>query len=177
MPKDGSTPTPVQTPAPTIPAPSATPTHEPIIDGPFDADRAMRTIGTLREAEKTLKAQLAEAAAKALKYDELENAKKSELQKLTEQLEAERIQRTALEGQALRARVALAKGVPAELADRLQGETEDELTADADKLMALVVPDGSAAPRASAHQGASGTPGLANDDPLLRDLKSKLGIA
>jgi hypothetical protein len=144
MPEDGTT-----TPNPTA-APGA---HEPTFDGPFDEERAKRTIGTLREAETKLKGQVTELSAKAQKYDEWENAQKTELQKLTDQLEAERVQRIALEGQALRARVALAKGLPAELADRLQGATEAEIVADADKLLALVTP-ASGAPRASSRQGA-----------------------
>ena len=144
MPEDG-TPTPEPTP---VPSP-----HEPTFDGPFDEERAKRTIGTLREAETKLKGQVTELAAKAQKYDEWENAQKTELQKLTEQLEAERTQRTTFEREALRTKVALTKALPAELVDRLQGETEEELQADADKLLALVTP-ASGAPRASSRQGA-----------------------
>ena len=167
MPEDGTT-----TPNPTA-APGA---HEPTFDGPFDEERAKRTIGTLREAETKLKGQVTELSAKAQKYDEWENAQKTELQKLTDQLEAERVQRIALEGQALRARVALAKGLPAELADRLQGATEAEIVADADKLLALVAPQGSGAPRASAHQGTN-TPPI-NSDPTARindDIRRRAG--
>lgn len=157
MPEDGTS----------TPAPTAAPgTHEPTFDGPFDEERAKRTIGTLREAETKLKGQVTELSAKAQKYDEWENAQKTELQKLTDQLEAERAQRIVFEGQALRARVALAKGLPAELADRLQGATEAEIVADADKLLALVSPQGSGAPRASAHQGGSTPP--VNSDPAAR---------
>jgi predicted DNA binding CopG/RHH family protein len=161
MPEDGTS----------TPAPTAAPgTHEPTFDGPFDEERAKRTIGTLREAEIKLKGQVTELSAKAQKYDEWENAQKTELQKLTDQLEAERAQRIAFEGQALRARVALAKDLPAELVDRLQGETEEELLADADKLLALVVPR-TGPPRASSAQGApepNGRSGGSMNDKLRR---------
>ena len=40
----------------------------------------------------------------------------------------------------LRLKVATSKGLPGELVDRLRGETEDELSKDADTLLALVKP-------------------------------------
>ena len=52
----------------------------------------------------------------------------------------------------LRAQIAEAKGLPPELAERLQGETEDELSADAENLLALVV-EAPSVPQASRHQG------------------------
>lgn len=151
------------------------PEHQPDFAGEFDADRAKRTIGNLRDAEKKLKAQVAELSAKAQELDKLKESEKTELQKLSEQLEAEKEKRTALERESLRARVALAKSLPAELADRLQGETEEELAADADKLIALVTPP-TGPPRASQRQGASESSPALNGDPLLRDLKAKLNI-
>jgi hypothetical protein len=58
---------------------------------------------------------------------------------------------------ALRYRVALAKGLPANLAERLQGTTQEELEADADELAGMVTttpngavrPDPSQGPRSS----------------------------
>jgi chromosome segregation ATPase len=141
----------------------------------FDADRAKRTILAQRESERKLKAQLAELQPKAEELDKIKAAQKTELERLTEQLEAERTQRTALERQVLRSRVALQKALPADLAERLQGETEEELIADADKLLALVTPVAPGAPRASSRQGAP-EPQTLDEDPLLRSLKSKLGI-
>ena len=141
----------------------------------FDADRAKRTILAQRESERKLKAQLAELQPKAEELDKIKAAQKTELERLTEQLEAEKEKRTALERESLRARVALAKSLPAELVDRLQGETEEELAADADKLIALVAPT-TGPPRASRRQGASESSPALNSDPLLRDLKAKLNI-
>ena len=141
----------------------------------FDADRAKRTILAQRESERKLKAQLAELQPKAEELDKIKAAQKTELERLTEQLEAEKEKRTALERESLRARVALAKSLPAELVDRLQGETEEELAADADKLIALVAPT-TGPPRASQRQGASESSPALNGDPLLRDLKAKLNI-
>ena len=81
-------------------------------------------------------------------YDDLKQA----AQKLAEmeaenQTEAQRLsgERDKFKGEAesksaenLRLRVALAKSVPADLIDRLRGSTQEELEADADKLLSLV---------------------------------------
>ncbi len=152
--------------------------HEPEFEGEFDPERAKRTIGNLRATEKQLKAQVAELVKKAQKLDELEEAEKTEQERLTEQLNQATEKLQALERQSLRNRIALEKGVPAQLASRLQGETEEELAADADALLSLVTSEQHepSPPRASPRQGTRETPALNDDDPLLRDLKSKLGI-
>lgn len=118
--------------------------NTPNFDGPFDEAKAQRLVENLRESERKLKEELAT----------LRQSKKTELQKLTEQLTAETAKREKLEREALRTRVGLAKGLPAELIDRLQGETEEDLQADADKLIKLVTPEAPGVPRASRTQGA-----------------------
>lgn len=71
--------------------------------------------------------------AKAAKFDELEAANKTELQKLAERAEAAEKRAAQAESVALRSKVAAAKGVPA---SSLTGTTEEELTASADELIA-----------------------------------------
>lgn len=153
-----------------------TPNLEPDFEGEYDAERAKRTIGTLREAERKLKAQLADLQLKAQELDALKEAQKTELERLTEQLNAERAQTGPLKNENLRLRVAIAKALPAELADRLRGETEEDLQADADKLLALVPAPSPGVPRASSRQGAPESSKPGGDDPLLHSLKAKLGI-
>lgn len=129
-----------------------------------------------REWEKRAK----ENKDAALKLQELEDAKKTETEKLTDKLTTAAQQRDQLASEAMKLRIALRKGVPADLIDRLRGETEEEVEADADALLALVAPkDDSTAPgpRPDLSQGSSGNGATAlNGDPLLNDLKSKLGI-
>ena len=76
--------------------------------------------------------------AKATKYDEAEEASKSELQKITESRDALQAELDGLKKQeALRQtrdKVAEAKGVPAHL---LTGETEEECSAQADSILAF----------------------------------------
>lgn len=74
------------------------------------------------------------------KLQELEDAKKSELEKATARADrAERARDEAL-ARVMRAEVAARKGLTAEQAKRLQGNTEEELEADADELLAAFKP-------------------------------------
>ena len=70
----------------------------------------------------------------------LEDAQKSESQRQTEQLQALQRERDEAAQALARYRVATAKGVPADLVDRLRGNNEDELTEDADRLLAILRP-------------------------------------
>ena len=76
--------------------------------------------------------QLEEMSAKLQKY---EDAKKSDLDKLTER--ATTAEKSAADAQAelLRYRVARDKKIPAEWVDRLRGSTQEDLEADADSLL------------------------------------------
>lgn len=129
-----------------------------------------------REWEKRAK----ENKDAASKLQELEDAKKTETEKLTDRAAKAETRASELESELLRLRVAISKQVPPDLVDRLRGETEEELAADADKLLKLVTPetDGrtAPAPRPDLSQGGSGNGAALNSDPLLNDLKSKLGI-
>ncbi|MBA2504818.1 MAG: DUF4355 domain-containing protein [Thermoleophilaceae bacterium] len=76
----------------------------------------------------------------AARLAELEESKKSDVEKLAS--ERDRLQgemdRAAAEN--LRLRVATSKGLPADLVDRLRGSTQEEMEADADQLLELVKP-------------------------------------
>ncbi|HEX4811692.1 MAG TPA: DUF4355 domain-containing protein [Nonomuraea sp.] len=88
-----------------------------------------------REWEKRAKAN-ADAAAKLAA---LEESQKSEAQKLQEAKDAAERRASEAEKANLRYRVAVTKQLPAELVDRLRGDTEEEMSADADALLSLVV--------------------------------------
>jgi hypothetical protein len=76
--------------------------------------------------------------AKAAEFDKIAEGQKTEAQKAAER--ADKAEREAAEhkGALLRLRVATSKGLPPDLSDRLRGDSEDELNADADRLLALV---------------------------------------
>lgn len=101
------------------------------------------------EYVKNLRAQAAkyrtEAKANAdaaARLAALEESQKTETQRLLEERDALKAERDAVKSEAMRARVALSKGLPADLADRLRGTTEDELSEDADRLLDLLKPSG-----------------------------------
>jgi superfamily II RNA helicase len=73
--------------------------------------------------------------AKAAKVDEAEATKKSDVDKLTEQIEELKKGHADAEARALRAEVATAKGLTAAQAKRLAGATREELEADADEII------------------------------------------
>ena len=94
----------------------------------LDAERRAR-----REAERQLQAV-------NTRLQEIADQGKSDLEKATERAAKAEQQLAALQGEKLRFEVAAAKGLPYDLANRLQGGTRDELEADADTLIALLRP-------------------------------------
>lgn len=126
-----------------------------------------------REWEKRAKAN----ADAATRLAQLEDQQKTEQQRLTERAEKAEREAQSREVSLTRYRVAVAKGVPAELVDRLRGDTEDEIAADADALLALVATPGTTTPRPDPSQGVrSGATAALNGDPLEASLRAKLGI-
>jgi hypothetical protein len=99
-----------------------------------------------------------ENATAAQKLAEIENANKTELEKLTERAAAAEARAAQIELAATRNEIALEKGLTPSQAKRLVGSTRDELAADADELLAdLKVSKPSAAPSSDA-QGKQGEP-------------------
>jgi hypothetical protein len=92
----------------------------------------------LREERARARAEAKRAAALEARLKEFEDRDKTESQKLAEARQAAEQRATAAESALARYRVAATKGVPAELVERLRGDTEDELAADADRLLELV---------------------------------------
>jgi signal recognition particle GTPase len=86
----------------------------------FDADKAADRIRKLQSEAKNLRERAKAAEKKAEGVDEKD----------------QRI--TSLEGELLRERVGRRLHLPDELVDRLRGSTEEEILADAEKLVAIV---------------------------------------
>lgn len=125
-------------------------------DAPELGDAGKKAIAAERRradaAEKALKALQAEADERATsELSELERLKKENADLLSG--------KSAAELAALRSQVALEKGLPANLAARLQGDDYDALTADAESLAELVTGNKPATPKADPSQGAKPTGG------------------
>ena len=101
--------------------------------GPVSYERFKK----VNERLKSLETAEAQRIADAKAASDAQLAEQQKWQELAEsrekELKAERITNT-------RQRIAMLKGVPAELIDRLQGGTEEEIAADADRLMQYIKP-------------------------------------
>ncbi len=106
--------------------------------GPVPYERFKQVNDALREMQERL-AQVEEERKEA---EERELKEKEDWKTLAEKREAEEIcRRFAAERLArLRLQVATMKGIPVAMADRLRGETEEELLKDADVLLPLLRP-------------------------------------
>lgn len=107
------------------PAPEATPEPQT-----FDADY----VANLRKEAAKYRTQAKANAEAAKRLAEIEEASKTAEQKQAETLANLQAENARLMAESLKAQVAAAKGVPADL---LAGTTEDELNAAADRLLAF----------------------------------------
>lgn len=123
-------------PEPTDPTPTVVP---PAAQGDPDqlGDAGKRALAAERK-----RADDAEKASKALQaqIDQIEAAKLSDLEKAQKTAADATATATKAQVEAARLRVAMAKGIPVALVDRLRGNTEEEIAADADELLRVVTP-------------------------------------
>ena len=124
----------------------------------FDADY----VAKLRQEAAKYRTDAKANADAAKRLAEIEEAQKTETQKLADRLAAAEKKAQDAELKALRSDIAQAKGVPAAL---LTGSTEDELNASADALIAFRggAPKPPTAPPAAGVQGNVGKPVGATD--------------
>lgn len=157
------------------------------------SEQAPAEQATQTEAKQGEPADLGDAGKKALAAERdarkaAENALKATQEKLAqfEQAnlsEVEKAQKAAQEAQAQLANltrqntintVALAKGVPADLVSFLSGDSEDEVSAKADLLLARL--NAPTTPRPDHTQGAATPLALNDDDGLTGAIKTALGL-
>lgn len=126
--------------------------------------------------ERAKYSDYADIKAKAAKFDEVEESKKSDLDKLTGKLTKAEQRAIEAEGKLLKSEVAREKGVPVAL---LTGSTKEELEAAADALIAFrgdkTEEEPPAGPTSTA-LGDTGTPLPLNGDPLEQALRARLNI-
>jgi hypothetical protein len=117
---------PVETPAPEAPDPAQEPPAEPSKTDDTD------WVAEARKWEQRAKAN--KTAAEELK--KIQDANKTESQRLVEDRDSHKSRAEQAEGELLRLRVGLRKNLTEAQAKRLIGNTEEELEADADDLIA-----------------------------------------
>lgn len=106
----------------------------------FDAERARAKINKANAEAKSLRERLKAAEEKAARLDEIENAGRSDVEKLTAQVAEYERKAQEAERRALVAEVAHEKGLTAAQAKRLVGNSLEELQADADELLTSFQP-------------------------------------
>lgn len=144
---------------PTITAPPAPPAQEPPAgqapaggegepggekkppwgSGEFDPDRAWKLIQDIRADLDKVKTERDDLRGKVKTH---EDATKSDQEKLEERATGAETRAAKAEQEAARLRVALKKGLAETQAKRLVGDTEEQLEADADELLASFRDDG-----------------------------------
>lgn len=162
MSEQTSTPTPADV-APKAPEPTTTPQGEP-------ADKPLGPNG-----EKALKAERERADAAERRLKEIETAQLSDLEKAQKQAQEAQTQLAEITRQSTRNAVALAKGVPVDLVDFLTGDTEEEMAARADVLLARIS-TAPTTPKPDLTQGAArGAAGGTPETDFAAFLKNQMG--
>ena len=109
-------------------------------DDDFDRSRAEEKIRKANAEAANLRKRLKELEPLAAKAKELEDAGRSDVEKLTAELQAHQTRAGQAEAELMRLRVAMRKGLTETQARRLVGSTEEELEEDADDLLASFRP-------------------------------------
>ena len=134
-------------------------------------DGGKKALSAERDARKAAERTAAELSARLKSF---EDANLSELERTKKAAEESAAELASLRKENVRSKVALAKGVPADLIEFLTGDSEEDVAAKADLLMARLSAPGT--PKPDPSQGAKIPDYALNGDPLLADLKNKLGI-
>lgn len=100
-------------------------------------DWAQKEIKKTRTEAARYRTENKALADKATKFDELENASKSDVEKLNEKATTAEQRAVAAEAKALRMEIAAEKGLTLAQSKRLSGSTREELEADADELVEM----------------------------------------
>lgn len=129
-----------------------------------------------RSKENFSKLQELEPLAK--RAQELEDAAKSDLQKLQEKWEAANSRATALESERDRLAVIAKHQIPEDYADLVQGNDPESLSASAEKVRALIEKSAKREQGGYVVPAEGGAPALAlNGDGIESALKNALGIS
>lgn len=109
-------------------------------DEPFDEERAKAKIAKANSEAAGLRKRLKELEEKSARLDQIEEAGKTETEKLNAQVAQLTQELSQAQTERLRLEVATSKGLTAAQAKRLVGATQEELEADADELLSTFKP-------------------------------------
>lgn len=139
---------------------------------PASQEELNRIIAERISREKAKYADYTDLKAKASKFDELDAASKSELQKATERAEAAERERDAVRSESLRFSIIARHQIPADYHEFVVGGSEDELETKAQKVLTLIAasnkPD--PFPKADPSMGPKGAGKTSNADLFAQQL-------
>jgi hypothetical protein len=107
--------------------------QEPVAEKPKTFDEGY--VKTLRQEAAKYRTEAQQAKERVSEFEE---ANQTELEKLTSKNTSLTDEARVTKAENIRLRVAIDKKIPADLIDRLRGDTQEELDADAEKLLSLV---------------------------------------
>jgi hypothetical protein len=134
-------------------------------------DGGKKALQAERDARKAAEKANAELNAR---LKEFEDSKLSDLERAQKEAADNAAELSRLRSENVRNKVAIDKGVPADLVEFLTGDTEGDIAAKADLLLARLNTPGT--PKPDPSQGAKGDATALNGDPLLSTIKNKLGL-
>lgn len=129
---------------------------------PASQDELNRIISERVTRERAKYADYAELKTKAAEFDRLAESQKTETQKALERAEAAETALAAKQSEALRLSVIAKHQIPEEYQDFVSGDSEDDLTARAERVKALIASSStpqSPFPKADPSQGGTGNQG------------------
>lgn len=139
---------------------------------PASQEELNRIIAERVSREKAKYADYGDLKTKASKFDELDAASKSDLEKAQQRAaEAER-ERDAVKAETLRLSVIARHQIPADYHEFVVGSSEEDLEAKAQKVLKLIGSD-SPFPKADPSQGAGGGGGKPSNADLFADFAAK----
>jgi hypothetical protein len=125
---------PTQDPEVEQPQSAGTEDEVTVPDGAENPDAVRAALKRERDAAKQAKQQAAELAARLQEYEDRDKSESEKLAERAAKLEQDLADR---EREFLRLKVATSKGLPPEIAEFLNGSSEEELEQQADRLLAL----------------------------------------
>ena len=162
-------------PTPAAPQVDAAPTPETeTVEGaPFDAARAMALIEKLRAEIKELKPKARQAEELTAAEEKRKKAEMTELQKLQAELEKAKTDLRLAQLSDMRHAAAIKVELPIVFADRLRGETPEELEEDAKKILAALPK----APKTPVVSPTNPGPGASTGETIAQQRARIYGIA
>jgi hypothetical protein len=152
-------------------------------DGRLPDDHpVVQQLAKANEEAKKYRLEAKKNSDAAKKLEEIEEAQKSEVEKAAARAEKAEQRAAEAETQLLRSQVAIEKQLPERLTQFLTGTEREELEAQADVLLEETAakeraPSWRPSEPVQTRNASTSSDAALNGDPLLRDVKKKLGIS